>query len=63
MGRIGTTTDGAGDTRSYFYDNADRLTEIELADGTNVQFGYTNPATSMPDLDMTSFTARLGKVI
>ncbi|MGD0679792.1 MAG: RHS repeat domain-containing protein [Polyangiaceae bacterium] len=63
VGRIGTTTDGAGDTRSYFYDNADRLTEIELADGTNVQFGYTNPATSMPDLDMTSFTARLGKVI
>jgi YD repeat-containing protein len=35
FGRLSTATDGAGDTITYTYDDADRITKVQYSDGTH----------------------------
>jgi RHS repeat-associated protein len=48
-------------TRSYTYDNLDRVTQIEYPDSTTETFSYLNPTTGHIDLDIHSLTDRLGR--
>jgi RHS repeat-associated protein len=61
LNRIKTVTDAESYTRTFSYDNLDRVTQIAYPDGTTEAFSYLNPTTSAVDLDLHSSTDRLGR--
>ncbi len=57
FGRLATATDGAGNTITYTYDNADRITKVQYSDGTHEVDYTTNTFDDLGHLLTTSNTA------
>ena len=61
INRTYSISDAVGYTRTYSYDNLDRVTLVTYPDGTTESSSYLNPATGNVDLDIHSSTDRLNR--